>query len=176
MRVSISKCALAVLAGSLALAVVGPIRAFQDVGSSSQTPSSKPSGTDGGYKWVMAGEGILDGVHTTLDSYKKPDGERIDTVKATIGSADGDGAKTFHQKIDHSAAEIVKREDISDGSGKVIGERSVLTLVDKDHKKSTAIVITKGADFREYICASASDALAFEDYVKSLEAEHAKSK
>jgi hypothetical protein len=124
----------------------------------------------------MAGLGIRDGVSTTDDSYRAPDGEIIVTVKATIGSADGDGAKTFHQKIDHSAAEIVKREDILDGSGKVIGERSVLTLVDKDHKKSTAIVITKGADFREYICASASDALAFEDYVKSLEAEHAKSK
>ena len=61
-----------------------------------------------------------------------------------------------------------------DESGKVIGYRSVLTSVDKDGKKSTAIVRTKGIDFREYICASASDALAFEEYANSLAAEHAK--
>ncbi len=176
MRASISKCALPLLVCFLALGPTGPIQASQDGGSSSQTPSSKPAGNNGGYTWVMAGEGLLEGVHTDLMSYKAPDGERIDTVKATIGSADGDGAKTFHQKIDHSAAEIVKREDILDGAGKVIGERSVLTLVDKDGKKSTAIVITKGADFQEFICSSARDVLAFEEYVKSLEAEHAKSK
>jgi len=122
----------------------------------------------------MAGEGLLEGVHTDLMSYKAPDGERINTERAEFGSADG--AKTAHQHLDHSAAEIVKREDILDGSAKVIGERSVLTLVDKDGKKSTAIVITKGADFQEFICSSARDVLAFEEYVKSLEAEHAKSK
>ena len=112
----------------------------------------------------MAGEGYLEGAHTTLDSYKAPGGERIDTTRANFGSADA--AKTAHQHLDNSAAEIVKREDILDEAGKVIGERSVLTLVDKDHKKSTAIVITKGADFRELVSSSARDVLAYEDYTK----------
>jgi hypothetical protein len=174
MRTSISRYALPLLAGFLALSLAGPIQAFQDGGTNSQTPSSKLLEIDGGYIWVMAGEGILDGVHTTLDSYKRPDGERIDTITARIGSVDGVAAKAFHQHFDHSAAEIVKQEDILDGSGKVIGYRSVLTLVDKDHKKSTAIVITKGADFREYVSSSARDALAFEEYTNSLPAQHAK--
>ena len=99
---------------------------------------SKPSGNDVRYTQVTSGLGILDGVDTDLYSYKAPDGEIIVTVKATIGSAGGVAAKAFHQKIDHSAAEIVKQEDILDESGKVIGYRSILTLVDKDGKKSTS--------------------------------------
>jgi hypothetical protein len=170
MRASTSKFVLPLLVGLLALAFAGPIRASQD--GSSQRTSSKPSGKDGGYKWVMAGEGFLEGAHTSLEAYKAPDGEIIRTVTAHFKSADA--AKTAHQNLNHSAAEIVKQEDISDGSGKVIGERSVLTLVDKDDKRSTAIVVTKGADFREFVSSSARDVLAFEDYAKSLAAEHAK--
>jgi hypothetical protein len=79
-----------------------------------------------------------------------------------------------HQHVDQSAAEVVKREDILDQSGKVIGYRSVLTLAEKDGKKSTAVVITKGGDFREYISSSLRDILAFEDYLKSLPVAHPK--
>jgi hypothetical protein len=172
MQASISRYALPLLVGFLALTLAGPIRAFQDGASSSQTPPSKPSGNNGGYTWVMAGEGLLEGAHTSLMAYKAPDGERIETVTAHFKSADA--AKTAHQNVNHSAVGILKQENISDESGKVIGERSVLVLVDKDQKKSTAIVITKGGLFREFICASAPDVLAFEKYVNSLPAEHAK--
>jgi hypothetical protein len=136
---------------------------------------SKPSGDEGRYTQVTSGLGILDGVSTALYSYRAPDGEIIVTVKATIGSADGVAAKDFHQRIDHSAAEIVKQADILDESGKVIGYRSVLTLVDKDGKKSTAILITRGIDFLQLTCASAADVLAFEDnYNEAMAAKHAK--
>jgi hypothetical protein len=171
----ISNYALPLLVGSLALTVAGPIRATQDGITHSPMPSSLDSTR---FELIMAGQGLLDGgVATALSSYKAPDGERIDTEKATIGSADGQAAKTFHQHLDHSAAEIVKREDILDGSGKVIGERSVLSFVDKDGKKSTSIVITKGADFLQLTCTSAADVLAFEDeYNKVIGAKQTKSK
>jgi hypothetical protein len=171
MRASISRYALPLLLGFLALALTAPIRAFQDGIIHSPMPSSLDTAR---YTQVMGGEGYRDGVFTILYSYRAPDGEVIGTEKATIGSADGVAAKTFHQKIDRLAAEIVQQEDILDASGKVIGYRSVLTLVDKDHKKSTAIVITKGPDFREYTSSSARAALAFEEYANSLDAEHAK--
>jgi hypothetical protein len=116
----------------------------------------------------LAGEGyfgetgrVLEGPHTSLEGYRAPDGGTIRTMTTQFESADA--AKAAHQKLDHSAAEIVKQEDILDESGKVIGERSVLTLVDKDHKKSTAIIITKGVDFREFVSSSAQDVLAFEE-------------
>jgi hypothetical protein len=135
---------------------------------------SKPSGNDARYTQTAGGEGYLDGVFTILYSYRAPDGEIISTARATIGSADGDAAKTFHQEIDHSAAEIVKQEDFLDESGKVIGYRSVLTLVDKDGKRSTAIVMTKGSNFTRYMSSSLPDLLAFEEYEKLQAAEHAK--
>jgi hypothetical protein len=177
MRVSIPKHAFRLVVGFLALAVAGPIRAFQDGITHSPTPSSLDATR---YTMVMAGEGFLDGlagVGTALYAYRAPDGEIIGTEKAAIGSADGVFAKTFHQKIDDSADKIVKQEDIMDASGKVIGYRSVLTLVDKDGKKSTAIVITKGADFLRLACAAAADVLAFEDeYNKEMAAKQTKSK
>jgi hypothetical protein len=171
MRTSILRYAFPLLLGFLALALAGPIRAFQDGGSSSQTPSSKPSRNDSRYTRVTAGTGHIKESPSSFGVYKGPNGEIINTVVADFGIIAA--AKAAHQHLDHSAAEVIKQEDISDESGKVIGYRSVLTLVDKDGKKSTAIVITKGGAFRVYISASARDALAFEDYMKSLEAEHA---
>jgi len=167
--------ALPFLLGLLALTIAGPLRAFQDAITNSPMPTSLDATR---YTQVMSGLGILDGlvgVGTALHSYRAPDGEIIGTEKATIGSADGVFAKTFHQKIDHSAAKMVEQEDILDASGKVIGYRSVLTLIDKDGKKSTAIVITKGADFLRLTCASAADVLAFEDeYNKVMAATKSK--
>jgi hypothetical protein len=171
MRASISKYALLLLLGFPALGLAGSVRAFQDGITHSPMPSSVK---DTRYEWIMSALGLLNGVGVSNNSYRAPDGERIDTSRATIGSADGDAAKTFHQEIDHSAAEIIKQGDILDESGRVIGYRSVLTLVDKDGKKFTAIVITKRADFREYISSSAPAALAFEEYANSLAAEHVK--
>jgi hypothetical protein len=178
MRASIPKYALPLFLGFLALAPAEPIWAFQGGGGGSQTPSPKPSGNNVRYTQVTAGEGVLDGVTTDLHSYRAPDGEIIVTVRATIGSAaDGVASKIFHQKIDNSAAQIIKQENILDGSGQVIGERSVLILVDKDGKKSTSIVITKGADFLELTSASAADVLAFEgEYNKAMAAKQTKPK
>jgi hypothetical protein len=171
MRASILKYALPLLLGLLALALTGPIRAFQDGVTHSPMPSSVK---DTRYEWIMSALGLLNGVGVSNNSYRAPDGERIDTSRATIGSADGVAAKTFHQKIDHSAAEIIKQEDILDESGKTICYRSVLTLVDKGGKKFTAVVITKGADFREYVSTSGRAVLEFEEYANSLAADHAK--
>jgi hypothetical protein len=177
MGASISRYTLPLLFGFLLLTIAVPVRAFQDGGSGSRTPSSKPSESDVRYTQVAGGEGNLDGVATILYSYRAPDREIIFTVKATVGSADGVAARAFHQKIDHSAAEIVKQEDILDGSGKVIGERSVLNLVDEHGKKSTSIVITKGADFLQLTCVSAADVLAFEEeYNRVMAARQAKSR
>jgi hypothetical protein len=166
MRAWTSKYALALLIGFLVLAsaFVIPTWAFQNSGNAS-TSTSEPSENDGGYTWVMAGQGFLEGTRSSLEGYKAPDGERINTTTAQFGSAEA--AKAAHQHLDHSAAEVLKKEDIVDGAGKVIGERSVLILINKDKKKSTAIVITKGADFREYVSSSARDALAFEDYAEA---------
>jgi hypothetical protein len=58
-----------------------------------------------------------------------------------------------------------------DDCPKAIGYRSVLTLADKYGKKSAAVAITKGADFRKYNCSSLRDVLAFEEYANSLGAE-----
>jgi hypothetical protein len=125
MRASISKYELPFLVGFLTLTLAEPIRPFQDGASRSQTPSSKPLGNDGGYKWIMAGQGFLEGVSASLEGYKGPNGERISTVTADFGVVDA--AKAAHQHFDLSAAEIVKQEDVLDDSGKVIGQRSILT-------------------------------------------------
>jgi hypothetical protein len=114
----------------------------------------------------------LEGRPSSVGGYKGPNEEIIDTVTADFGIIAA--AKAAHQHVDHSAAEIVKQEDILDDSGKVISYRSVLTLVDKDGKKSTAVVITKDGEFHEDISSSLGNALAFEDYMKSLAGEHPK--
>jgi hypothetical protein len=172
MRTSVSKYAFPLLLGSLTLAVAGPIRALQDRGSTSQPPLPKSLGNESRYTPVAFGMGYIEGRVSSIGGYEGPNGEHVGRVTADFGIIAA--AKAAHRPVDHSAAEIVKQEDIVDESGKVVGYRSVLTLVDKDGKKSTAIVVTKGGDFREYISLSAKDALAFEDYMKSLAADHAK--
>jgi hypothetical protein len=121
----------------------------------------------------MGGMGRIEDRASSLGGYKGPNGEIISTVTADFGIIAA--AKAAHQHVDRSAVEIIKQADILDASGKVIGYRSVLTLVDKNGKKS-AVVVTKGGNFSEYISSSLQDVLAFEDYMKSLATEHPNSK
>lgn len=157
----ILRFALPLSLGFLALIFPGPIRAFQQGGSGSHTPSSKPSGNDSRYTRITYGSGYTDGQPSALGGYIGPNGEKIGTVTADFGVISA--AKAAHQHVYYSAAEIMKQEDILDENGKVIGYRSVLSLFDKDHKKVTHVVVTKGSYFREIISYSAQDALAFED-------------
>jgi hypothetical protein len=140
-------------------------------GSTSQTPLPKTLVDDSRYTRVTMGMGRIEGRTSALGGYEGPNGEQISTMVADFGIIAG--AKGAHQHVDHSAAEIVQQGDILDESGKVIGYRSVLTLVDQGGKKSSAVVITKGGDFREYKSPSLWDVLAFDNYMKSLETGHA---
>jgi hypothetical protein len=65
MRASISRYSLPLLLGFLALALAGPIRAFQDGITHSPMPSSLDATR---YELVMAGQGFRDGVATDLNS------------------------------------------------------------------------------------------------------------
>ena len=169
MRATILRSALSLFLGLLAPSFAGSIGALQS-GGASQAPPSKPQRTDDTYTRLTMGTGRIEDRTSSLGGFKGPNGEIISTVRADFGIIAA--AKAAHQHVDRSAAEIVKQEDILDASGKVIGYRSVLTLADKDGKKSIAVVITKGGDFSEYIASSLRDVLAFEAYMKSLDAEH----
>jgi hypothetical protein len=124
------------------------------------------------YKRVAMGMGRIEDRTSALGGYEGPNGEQISTVVADFGIIAA--AKAAHQHVDQSAAEIIEQEDILDESGNVIGYTSVLTLTDKDGKKSTAVVMTTGGNFTEYISSSLRDILAFEEYEKLQAAEHAK--
>jgi hypothetical protein len=160
--------ALVMLVGLLAPADMPAAAPFQSPTnhrpSSSSWSSSTTKNTDRAFTWVLAGEGVLEGVHTNLDVYKAPDGGRVEMVTAHFATADA--ARSAQEKLNRSAVKILKREDLLDRSAKVVGERSVVTLVDKDRKKSTAIIVTMGTEFREYASYSEQDALAFEKYAK----------
>jgi hypothetical protein len=172
MPASVPKYALHLSVGFLALTMAGPIRASQDGSSPSQAPLPTTLVDDSRYTRVMMGMGRIEGRISSFGSFRGPSGEIIGRETADFGIIAA--AQSAHQHVDHSAAEIVKQEDILDESGKVIGYRSVLTLADKDGKKSAAVVVTKGGDFREYTSSSLRDILAFEEYIKSLAAEHPK--
>jgi hypothetical protein len=134
----------------------------QDGGTPDSSPKMAAKNHD--FTLVRLGDGIIDGVRAQQNTYKAADGEMVWLVIAHFRSAE-DATRASQERI-QKAAEVVKKEPISDATG-IIGQRAVIKMTARDRqKKVTVILISKGTDFEEILSYSTDDALAFEKQIR----------
>jgi hypothetical protein len=114
---------------------------------------------------VWAGMGILEGVHTSVKTYKAENGENVQLIMAHFRS--GDDARKALQNMKKLATKVTEQDHAPVESGKMVSDRSVLILPAKDQKIATAIVVITGSDYWEVVSYSAQDAFAFENFANS---------
>jgi hypothetical protein len=123
-----------------------------------------PSKTQGDteFEFIAAGQGDLDGIDASFQSYRSSDGVGVLFLTQVLSSAES--ARLEFEKRGQSAIRIIERGDKVDREGNIIGERAVLPFFDraKTDKEMVAVLWTRKIDLLVIETQSMEHALAFE--------------
>ncbi|MFY9607490.1 MAG: hypothetical protein WAU45_02605 [Blastocatellia bacterium] len=114
------------------------------------------------FRLVKAGEGDIDGIDSSFQSYSSSDGVAVLFLTQILSSASCT-QKEFEKRVE-KAITIIEKGVKVDRDGKVIGERAVILFLDRTNsdKEMVAVLWTRKTDLLAIEAQSMDHVLAFE--------------